>query len=158
MEKAKHSLELDEDIKMHLVGWKIQRIGWGLMALFFILAIVGFFGSGFISNRTIRNNNITVEYEHFERYEANTKIVIRFPSETLSTISIPHTYLDKIKLQQVLPEPQEVKMENSSYTMFFNGLKEGRITLYLLPQTTGSVQTTIHINQQPFSINHFIYP
>lgn len=157
-EKIKHPLELDEDYKLHLVGWKIQRIGWALMVLFFILGAIGFFGSGFISSRSISNNNIIVEYEHFERYEANTKIVIRFSSETLSTISIPHAYLDKIKLEQVLPEPQGIKMERANYTMVFSGLEEGRITLFLLPQITGMVQTTIYINQHPFSIDHFIYP
>jgi|GEM_PF-923176 len=156
--KAKHSLEIDEDEKMHLIGWKIQRIGWALMGLFFILGAIGLFGSGFISNRSIRNNNIIVEYEHFGRYEANTKIVIRFPSDTLSIISIPQLYLNQIKLQQVLPEPKEIKLEKGNYIMFFPGLSEGRLTLYLLPQTTGPVQSTIYINDHPYSINHFIYP
>jgi hypothetical protein len=156
--KVKHSLELDEDIKMHLIGWKIQQIGWGLMALFFMLGAIGLFGSGFISNRSIRSNNIIVEYEHFGRYEANTKIVVLFPSDTLSIISIPQLYLNQIKLHQVLPEPKEIKMEKGNYIMSFAGLREGRITLYLLPQTTGSVQSTIYINDHPYSINQFIYP
>ena len=157
-EKIKHPLELDEDYRLHLLGWKIQRIGWGLMALFFILGAIGLFGSGLVSMRTVHNNDIILEYERFERFEANTKMVIRFPSEVLSTVSIPHAYLDKVKLEQVFPEPQEVKMEKANYTMIFSELKEGRITLFLLPQITGSVQTTIYINQYPFSIDHFIYP
>ncbi len=158
IEKTNHKLELDEDLKLHNLGWKVQMIGWVLMGLIFILAALGLFGSGPLSNRSINEKNISLDYEYFGRFESNTKTVIRFPANAISTLAIPLSYLKEMKLQQVIPEPQEKKIENGNYIMSFSGLDEGKIILYLLPQTSGAVQTVFRINEQPYTINHFIYP
>jgi hypothetical protein len=158
VEKVEHDLELDEDHNMHVLGWRIQRIGWGLMGLIFVLAALGLFGTGFISKRVEGGDALKIEYEHFGRYEAEMKIIVRFPSNELTRISIPLVYLRDMKIQQILPDPLEKKIENGNYLITFSGVNKGELTVYLLPQTTGSLNTIVHINDQPFAINHYIYP
>ena len=158
IEKVKHDLELDEDLKTHIRAWKIQRVGWVFMVLVFIMAVLGIFGAGFLSHRSINKEGIKVAFEYFGRYEADMEVTVSMPDPGVSTLTIPRDYLDRMKLKQIFPEPDNVKMEGGHYLFSFSPLAQEKVVLYILPQSTGSFQSTLMINNQPFTINHFIYP
>ena len=57
-----------------------------------------------------------------------------------------------------MPEPQERNVQDGNYILTFSEANKGELILHLMPETTGQVNTIIHINDQPFSISHYIYP
>jgi len=158
IEKIQHSIELDENYKMHVLGWKVQRVGWVLMFLFLVSTVLGFFGTGFLSKRSLDAKTFKIEYDHYGRYEATMKMFVHFPVEKLITVSIPLKYLHQMKMEHIMPEPQERNVQDGNYILTFSEANKGELILHLMPETTGQVNTIIHINDQPFSISHYIYP
>ena len=69
IEKVKTSLEIDEDIDLHLKGWIAQRIGWVSMLAFLIASALGVFGTGVLSAVTSKKEAKTLIFERFNRYE-----------------------------------------------------------------------------------------
>lgn len=157
-ENIRHSIELDEDYKMHVLGWKVQRIGWILLYLFLVLAGIGLFGNGLLSKRSIDVNPFKLEYEHYGRYESTMKIFVHFPAQKLTTISIPIQYLHEMKIEHIVPEPESKKLVSGNYILTFPEVNNGELIITLLPQTTGTVNSTILINDRSFAISHCIYP
>jgi hypothetical protein len=63
-------LQIDEDLAFQRREWKIQRVGWGAMALVIIAALLGVFGTGPLSNATLEREGLRLEYERFCRFAA----------------------------------------------------------------------------------------
>lgn len=166
MPKSKHSLEivhhnlqLDENIEHHKQGWRIQKIGWAILYLVLVLALLGFFGTGPISYRTITENGYSVEYERFLRYEGEAEMTfhINAAKDTIR-LEIPQEYLEYIDVKFITPLPSGNTTINGATTYFFNAMGTANIHCNLMAKKPGSITSIIKVNQTPFTINHQIYP
>lgn len=66
------SLQLHEDLAHERREWKLQRVGWALMALALLAAVLGLFGHGPLSETASASADgaLTVRHQRFERYQA----------------------------------------------------------------------------------------
>ena len=60
-------LEISEDIVFQRRSWVMQRVGWGLMALFLATGPTGAFGVGPLSSTSAIREDLKVSYERFPR-------------------------------------------------------------------------------------------
>ncbi|HEY8897649.1 MAG TPA: hypothetical protein VIM79_22640 [Niastella sp.] len=159
LEIVHHNLELDEDIEQHKKGWRVQKIGWAILYLGLILALLGFFGSGPFSYRTISANGNSVDYERFLRYEGEAEMTfhVNAAKDTIR-LEIPQEYLEYINLQSITPLPSASTTVNGTTTYFFNALGTASIHCNLMAKKSGSVTSVLKLNQTSFKINHQIYP
>lgn len=159
LEIVHHNLQLEENIEQHKQGWRIQKIGWVILYLGLVLALLGFFGTGVLSYRTITENGYSVEYEHFLRYEGEAEMTIHInAAKDTIRLEIPQEYLEYIDVQSLTPLPSGNTTINGTTTYFFNALEKANIHCILMAKKTGSITSTIKVNQTPFAINHQIYP
>ncbi|HYH56429.1 MAG TPA: hypothetical protein VD772_07445, partial [Anseongella sp.] len=49
IEKVKAPPEVDEDLPMHIKGWKVQRVCWYIISGLLLLIALGVFGEGPLS-------------------------------------------------------------------------------------------------------------
>ena len=63
VERIQTSLQIDEDIDLHIKSWWWQRVGWGFMLSFLLLAISGLFGNGVLSERTLGKGSTSLTYD-----------------------------------------------------------------------------------------------
>ncbi|HYF71126.1 MAG TPA: hypothetical protein VD884_23520 [Ohtaekwangia sp.] len=159
IERPKTSLEIDEDINLHVKGWIIQRVGWFIILILLVCAAIGLFGTGVLSEKTLIKEGSVITYEQFNRRENEThvEIVAREVSGNV-LIHLPHGYLQSHDLKKITPEPAEYKSVNGSLLLVFPTEQQAFITLDIEPKEVGQMNNIITINQLDFGINEFIFP
>ncbi|MEI6948244.1 hypothetical protein V9K67_13690 [Paraflavisolibacter sp. H34] len=159
VEEVKTTLQIDEDLPLHQRGWKIQRAGWIFILLFLLLAAIGLFGNGPISEKKLRSDQVTVTYERFFRYEAEMELKIdRQAGDSATVVSLPGPYLKNFLVDAIIPEPEATTYSGGRIQYRFQGTGPLTVVFYLKPQHYGSFAAQLQVNDQPFSIAHFIYP
>src|SRR5688572_10160657 len=105
MRRVQSSMDMRDEIELHEKGWIIQRIGWVLLMLMLIAASLGLFGNGILSNKYLATNTASVSYERFGRFDSPMKIKINAGAQGRLELKIPQTYLRKMELDKIVPQP-----------------------------------------------------
>lgn len=158
MAKSVKKLPVEDDISLHRKGWIIQRIGWVLMFVFLIAALLGLFGEGPLSRKKIKAGNITLEYERFCRYEHGIEIRLQSEGENIYTVSIPQKYLKSFRVGDIVPEPQKQTATPGYINYQFEGSQNNVITFYVSPVQRSNVEEVFRVNANSFTIKQTIYP
>jgi len=93
VENRDRSLPVPEDMEFQQRAWRAERIAWGVMGIFVLLALLGLFSSGFFSaaSTATPDGAVTVDYDRFARKTARSNFSIRIaaplPAETLVRMS-----------------------------------------------------------------------
>jgi hypothetical protein len=116
-------IEIDEDLEFQRRYWRVQRIGWVLLALFLMAAAIGLFGGGMVSRTTARGHGLTIEYSRFARENAPMLIVVRVPASVAQAgqiqLSFNADYIAKLSFQRITPQPQAVEAAAGRVTFQF---------------------------------------
>lgn len=158
-ERIRHSLDLDEDIRLAEKSYPIQRAGWAILALFIIAASLGTCGTGLLSKTSQQQENASLEYERFGRYK--NPFELNFELHQINqhaVIAIPQSYLKDMEITSILPEPSQQAIEDGRNLYLFNGTGSMRISFFLEPQKAGKHTTTLMAGHNRFTISQLIYP
>ena len=160
IETLETDLELDENIALQAIAWKIQRVGYGVLFLIPILALIGLFGNGFLSTTTIQRASSELEYEKLFRNEAKMNLRIRVSqnSDSLIRISFPVDYLSKFQIETVFPEPKENIVSNEDVHYLFDAQGAAEVVFTLIPQRAGKINGDVTVNAEKYHLSQFIYP
>jgi hypothetical protein len=159
LEVVRHKLQLDEKLKQHKQGWVMQKIGWAILYLGLILALVGVFGTGPLSYKTQSQNGHSVEYERFLRYEGEAEVTFNIQDAKDSiALEIPQQYLEFIDVQSITPLPFGNRTVNGVTTYYFHASGAASIHCNVMAKKPGSITAIIKANKTPFTIAHQIYP
>jgi hypothetical protein len=155
----KHDLQLDENLEQHKKGWIIQKVGWGLLCLGLIFALAGVFGSGPLSYKTQSQDNCSIEYERYLRYEGEAEMTFTINDAKDSvSLEIPQQYMQYIDIKSITPLPYSNRTVNGFTTWYFHASGQINIHCNVMAKKPGRISTTIKVNQTPFRIVHQIYP
>jgi hypothetical protein len=160
MERIKNfSLQISDEIDLHRKGWVAQRIGWAVLLLLVTAALIGVFGTGWISSRHIILDGNKVSFERFARFEAPMKLIVHAAKpDGAVEIRIPQTYLANIEIDKIVPAPSAQKISQEAVIYTFNANASMTVIFYLIAESTGTVDTKMAVNNSVFPIRHFIYP
>jgi hypothetical protein len=161
---TEQKLEIDEDPIFQKREWLIQRIGWALMLSVIGSALLGVFGSGPVSKTAInQSDKLSLEYERFARYESPTSLKIKVNSageNDEAHIRINRNYLDGVKIEMIVPQPQNVRAEGEWLVYVFkrDGPGELVVKFDFTTQVFGRVSGVVASQGVQLAINQFIYP
>ena len=121
--------EIDEDIRHSEREWRFERVGWIVMGLVTLAALLGFLGPGPLSARTASDGSgsFTVRYERFDHAHAKSELRFEIGPAAISRgplqVWIDRSYLDEIRLVSMDPEPErcEVSSDRVIYTFGAGG-------------------------------------
>jgi hypothetical protein len=132
-------LEIDEDIEWEQGEWTFERIGWGLMAVFILIAMAGLFGSGPLSHRIAgqEGGSFWVEYQRFIRYNSPQELHIYVSPEWAADgelrMVIEGDFPGGNQQLDVTPDPDSVE------------LSTGRLVyVWQTAEATGPMQIVFH--------------
>ncbi len=157
------SLQLDDKIDLHRKGWRIQAILWVIIFLFILLAALGLFGDGILGRQTLgeKESAIWLEYDRFTRKHAPGKLEVHVVGSASSPaqLVIPANYLKNFQIEAITPSPNNV-VTTAGGQVAYTFHAEGPLTVifHMKPDAIGKVADTIRVNNQTFTLNHFIYP
>lgn len=163
--QAKPDLELIEDLQFEAREWKLQRVAWLLMAVVIALGILGLFGAGPISSRTVTSHDggLTLKYNRFERYQAPSSLRMEVISLDTSEarIWINRDFMRTVKVQAVVPPPKRVQPQNNGmvYTFDTPGKDSLLVIFHLETEQIGSSPVRLRLNDGPIlEAPHWVYP
>jgi hypothetical protein len=144
-----------------------QRVGWAVLALIVLAALVGLFGPGPLSQVSRRDASglLQVEYERFARYAGDTSVelqVLPVPDQPgTALVWISSEYLSSMQVQQVQPEPDTWTGVGGGVVLAFpvSGPDPIDVVLQLRPDRIGTAPGAVGVpGQEPVEFRQLIYP
>lgn len=158
VEVVKPDLQINEELEMHEKGWIIQRVGWVVLISIMVAGALGLFGDGWASQQKPTQDNTTVEYERFYRYETEMEVRIQ-SAEHIASIALPQEYIKNFRRMRFEPEPENNTTIGGEVVYNFLPASNRILTIYLVPKNQGSISGTLKVNgRTSFTLHHFIYP
>jgi hypothetical protein len=163
--KQSYRPEIDVDLDFQQRDWRMQHIGWALLALLVAAGLAGLLGPGPLSNVHARGSQgLEVEYERFVRHGAESEIRVSVPQPASGRVRIAITreYLESLNLQQVLPSPALVRPSRDSLVYEFErAIEDGPVqaTFVIQPGELGSHVARVAVDAgSSVAIRQFTYP
>lgn len=162
MSRSPERCDSDADHRFHRAEWRIQRIGWVLVALFLVLAGAGLFGNGPLSRAHADNGAGSLDYQRFTRYGLSTDLVVTPASSKhgVTRVEISGDYLEAFNVEHITPEPAAVRLAGPNVIYEFASAAAGAsISFHMSPQRLWRRSATITIDSgAPLEISQFTYP
>lgn len=162
-------LDVAQDLAFQRRDWVAQRVGWGVMALILIAAGAGLFGGGGPLSRTearSADGSLRIEYERFAHQQTPTRLRFAFPADAERKgevrLWIERAYIEKTRIEHVLPMPQRVELgsERLTYVFAAGALREAGAAVFDLKiDHVGRLAGRAGIDAGPqAAFRHFVYP
>jgi hypothetical protein len=151
-------LEIDQDLAFQHRSWIVQRIGWSVLALMLVAALLGLFGSGPLGRATAgsEGSSLWIEYERFWRQEKPMTLGIHFAPEAVRDgevrVWLSRAYLEANAVEQVTPPPDRVETGDDRHTYIFTvGTLEqpSAVRFRLSPDTFGVIDGEAGLDNAP---------
>jgi hypothetical protein len=162
------SLEIAQDLDFQRKEWRIQRISWVVMALLILAALLGLTGSGILARATIGDaeSRLQLEYSRFDRLEAPTTLELQIAGDAVTEeqveLWVDRGYLQSVQVEQVVPEPEEVRSEGDHLTYVFGVDAPGQpvtITFDLRHTNFGPKSGQVGLGNEPaLSFSQLVFP
>jgi hypothetical protein len=160
-----NGLQLKVDADHERSEWFVQRVGWGLMLLLAVAALLGFLGKGPFSDAQAGKvgDDLYVEYERFVRHEApfSLKIYCKPGSSDQFTLSIDRAFLDRSEVKEIQPIPVTATTAGGEciFTFSSTGDTNQLVTFRLESDTFGKVENAVSFNgKSKHKLQQFVWP
>ena len=161
-------LQIREDPGFQRSFWAIERIGWVVIALILIAALLGLFGTGLFSRTKAgdRSGPLWLEYNRFGRFQSPSTLRVyiggRGKPEKIARIWVDQNYMKGIQIEQIIPEPDSVESVSDRLVYTFKLAKPNEpteVTFYLKLEQIGSLSGKLGlVNGPAISFTQFVYP
>lgn len=168
MQAEDPSIQINEDRGHQRREWRLERIGWLVMAILLAAGLLGLFGYGALSrSQTGEPGNLSVDYDHLQRASAPSEYRFSVAPSLIHggklTLRFDETLLDEVEMQSIIPEPTQVRA-GPGYTEFTFAMAPAkgppeRIQFQLQHTTFGHVRGRVTADgAAPLVIDQFVYP
>lgn len=161
------SLQLREDMAFQRRSWRAERIGWTIMALLVVAALLGLFAVGPLSWTTTSDaaGLLQVEHERFQRRSAPASLTIDVAAAAVPTasveIEVDDEFLRTYEIRTMRPQPAESVATPDGLRLRFRvePRAPATIRLYLQPERIGRARPTLGLTgRTPVELPVFVYP
>lgn len=164
---AENGLELDVNMRLQRVIWKVQRLAWVVAFLVLVMIALGITGDGPLADarRASDDDGLAIEYARFARETAPTTMrlaVTPGPDASEVQLWLGQVLLDQYRIEQITPEPDSTTLDSERLLLSFPVASSGgemEIDLELEPRTRGAVASELGLVDGPdFEITQIVYP
>lgn len=133
--------------------WRVERVGWVVIALLLVAAILGVFSNGPLSHTTSADpdGDVEVEYERFVRHMGKAELTVRIgPSavqDETATVFISRDLIDSMRLEAISPQPESTTGGRIGTTFEFSADADSPpvISITYRPDEIGVAEGTVRI-------------
>jgi hypothetical protein len=147
--------------------WVVERVGWVVLILVLVAAVVGVFGTGPLSSTgsVSDDGSVRVDYERFVRQGGQSHLTVTVAPEWVDdgavTVYMSGSLNETMEIESVFPEPDSVTSNGSGATFRF-AVDTGStpvIRIHYRPQSLGSSTGHIRTGQGDAAVvRQFTYP
>lgn len=150
-------MELDQDLKFEERQWTRQRVGWVVMALIVVAALLGLFGTGPLSAASVGDETtFAVDYQRFVRRQGQGELTVQVgPNQAREgeiALWLSTAYLGEIGVQGISPEPDEVRSAGDRRVYVFlvdDPAQPLEVSIGYIPQEMGRFPAEIGLVDGP---------
>ncbi len=161
-------IEINEDLDFEKRFWIIQRVGWAVLILIILLALLGFFGDGVLSNAKAGQENagVWLDYPQFARYKNQFRIAVHVETAAINENEIPirlnRSYLDRARVDGISPAPDNERSSYEWITYLFTRQQEDSsltVYFYVTPFRAGVLPGMLQSpDGRPVNFSQFVFP
>lgn len=114
------------------------------MVVIVVAAVLGLLGSGPLSHASVRTAGLALDFQRLSRYQTSETLAFRLDQTAVRApevrLWIDRTYLDRVRIESVLPAPVRVEGGPDRLIFVFAVAEPGRplaVTLILQPERMG---------------------
>ncbi len=162
--KKRDGLEIEEDLRHQRREWAFQRVGWTVMAVIVVAALLGLFGQGPLSWSSVTAGAASVDYERFLRYGGETDLTVRVERSAIRAgevrVELGRDFIGNMRVESIVPEPESVEAGPDVYRYTF-AVSESDLTARfgLKPNALGFVRGSVAVDGgPPAEFRSFIFP
>lgn len=145
---------------------RFRQVGFVALLFILVLALGGFFSTGYFSSAEKTNNNQTLHlyYERFGRLQTEFKLRATVPASNTGQIifHIDGDFSDNFQPGNISPQPDRMYSQGKAIVLVYNAIKshsDFSVTLYITPTTVGKAVNRMTVNDEPeIRFWQFIYP
>ena len=161
-------IEINQDLDFQRTCWTVQRVGWIVMALLVLSALLGLFGRGPFSHSLIRDPStpLSVEYERFGRYQSPLTLSLHLDpgasEDGKVRVWFSRDFLRAVQIQSLTPKPVGAELSPSG-TIYIFGLAQpnqgGDVTVHFEAQAIGTLSGKVGLTEaRSIAFTQWIYP
>jgi hypothetical protein len=161
-------LELDQDLDFEQRSWTVERVGWAILAVVLLAALVGLLGPGPLSRTIVgeQGGPLWLEYSRFGRFKAPLTLRIHFAPNASQQegvrVWLSRSYVEGVQIEQVTPPPAQVEAGPEQLTFVFPVSELSRataVTFSLKTAQIGRQRGCVGLANGPtLCFQQFIYP
>lgn len=162
------SMDIDADATLQRREWRLQRIGWGMIALVLAAALAGLLGRGPASEAVAGDGSapLRVEYHRFERTEAPARLRVRLSPDVVRAgtvrLRLNRAFVDQVELDRIEPEPESVTVAPDEYVYQIKTAptaEETEVVIHFQPDSFGSLPVRVGVGDaRPVAFSQWVYP
>lgn len=159
-------LDVDHEFQRRMHG--IQRVSWGIMAALLVVALLGLFGSGPLSQATISGGSppARLEYQRFARLDAPTSLRAWLATGPgtggAARLRLDHEYLRGVRVEGITPDPARVVSRVDGVDFDFPagpGLAHVEVVIRLTPERAGRLRGRVDLGDgRSRALTQYVYP
>lgn len=151
-------MEIDAEVDFQHRVWIAQRVGWFVIGILILTAILGLFGSGWLSGASVDGSGLRIEYERFARLQQPTRIRLMLSGQT-PQVALHRRYFDSVQIEQITPEPSAVESAGEWLVYRFAGATPGAVIFQLKPEEFGTLVGAAKLSGgNSLVFRQFVYP
>ena len=162
-------IELDENAEFQKREWLVQRVGWAVMGLIVLAALLGLFGRGPLARAVVggEGDPLRVEYDRFTRHASPTTLKIRLTpgvADEDGTIRLwlDREYMQAVQVEEISPEPESMEAGEDGIVYVFrvaDAERSTRVTFRIQPSGYGLLSGGVGlVGQFRLRFRQFVFP
>ena len=167
MGEQARDLQIEEDLSFQRHQMRFERIGWAVMGLVVLAALVGLLGGGPLSTATAGTDDdpIRVRYERFDRRARPTVLTVELvppATEGQARVAVDRAWAEGVTIEAIQPEPESVDVgpEHLVYAFAVQpGAERVQVTFQFEYERWGWLACEIGLDGGPAqSFGMFVFP
>lgn len=160
-EFASRQYPVKEHMRFQRRMWVVERICWGVLAAIALLGLTGLFGTGWLSRGKAAGDDLSIEYERFERSTRLSGFAFHFPpGANERTLHLNRVFQKNYEISRIQPEPKSSQAGPDGFSLTFALPPEGG-TVMLWAHARGYGVSRIEAradNGPPLPFSIMVYP
>ncbi|MFS8607463.1 MAG: hypothetical protein LOD94_05645 [Gammaproteobacteria bacterium] len=161
-------LQIVEDVTFQQRTWKVERVGWIVIAAIVIAALCGLFGGGWLGRAAVRagDGSLSLEYDRLWRVRSPASLEVDVKSSGLDEegvrVWIARDYIGSMSSTEITPQPVRVEGDAERVVFEFATTDEASaigIVFRVEPQRAWRLQGALGLDGgYELHFSQFIFP
>lgn len=166
VDEKPHGLDIHDNERFAKRESFAERVGWLVMAVVVVAALLGLFANGPLSHRTVESDGVTVGYQRFARNQGHTTLEVEAQATAASQgnveVWVSQRFLESYHLEEVRPDPESTTTRSGGLVFAFP--VEGtdtpvKATFSLRPEHAGRHHGEVAVGDgRPATFTQLVYP